>query len=137
MRRSWKSTTGTIDEQTGKLETTPILGAPFWKPGVKVMGLYVRSFQTGVGECYEFLAGTPFKVLLDQNGRVAATGQEKIISRFAMGALTGFEIAVQRLDGFQNWQYGDQMILECTGFQKAQVEGQSDMPMFNLEVSRP
>jgi len=141
MRKTFSSTTGTIDAATGKLETTPILGAPFWQVGIKVSGIYVRSFETGVGTCHEFMAAVPIKVLVDGEGKIAPKGAkgavEKTVTRFAMGALTGFEIAVQRLEGFDAWRYGDQMVLECINIQAAQVAGQSPMPMFKLDVSRP
>jgi len=28
-------------------------------------------------------------------------------------------------------------VIECNGFQKSQIEGQSDMPLFKLDVVRP
>ncbi len=137
MSKRFSSTTGTIDETTGRLETTPILGAPFWRVGVKVAGVYARSFTTAVGECYEFMAANTFHVMIGPDGKVAEKGIEKAVTRFAMGALTGFEIAMQRLDGFEGFKYGDQVVIECNGFQKSQIEGQSDMPLFKLDVVRP
>lgn len=135
-RKNFSSTTGVVDQDTGKLETTPILGAPFWKLGVKVGGMYVRQFETSVGTCFEFLSQGPIDVFLDEKKRVAATGTKTTISRFAMGALKGFEIAVQKLDGFSGWIYGDMMLIECIGFQESQDEIRSDMPLFKLDISR-
>ena len=136
-RKQWKASSGQVDEATGRFETTPILGAPFWKPGIQVQGIYVRSFETAVGHCHEFMAATPVKVLLDAEGKVSATGHEKTITRFAMGALTGFEMALQRMDGFPGFNYGDQVVIVCTGFQKSENAMRSDMPTFDVEISRP
>lgn len=81
---------------------SPILGAPFWKKGVKIEGRVGRTFQTQNGDCSEISLKNPVKV----NGQL-----EKKVS---IGALKGFHMALNAA-GLESLQEGDLVIIECTG----------------------
>lgn len=142
MAKGWSGTT----DEAG----SAILGATFWKPGTKLLGVYVRRFETNLSTnekatCYEFLLAQPsmLEVIVDGKGRLVAEGTEgakkKKIDRFAMGALTGWLMAIQALEakGFDGFKSRDRVIIECTGVEPAPPNsGQSDMPKFTLSVER-
>lgn len=80
------------------------------------------------------------EVEIDEQLKVVPKGKGKTIrvDRFAMGALTGFEMALQdaAAKGFESFKYGDQLSIECVGMQKAEQDGYSDMPEFKVDIFR-
>jgi hypothetical protein len=80
---------------------------------------------------------------VNEQNRIAKDGEaskEVKITSFAMGALTGYEMAIQALmhKGFDGkFQYKDAVIIKCTGIDPAQGPGMSDMPMFEITITRP
>jgi hypothetical protein len=101
---------------------SPILGASFWKKGIKIEGRVGRSFPTQNGDCFEISLRTPVKV----NGNL-----EKKIS---IGALKGFHMALNAA-GLESLQEGDNVIIECTGT-TATNKGNPRVD-FNVAVNRP
>jgi len=99
----------------------PILGATFWKKGLKVEGQVTKDFQTQNGVCFEITLKTPIKV----NG----TTEKKI----AIGALKGFHMALNAA-GIESLQVGDGVIIECTGT-TGTTKG-NDRVDFNVAVNR-
>lgn len=126
-----------------------ILGSLFWEKDKKVVGIYTRSWQSSVGECYEFLTppNTPKPIAwVDSTGRVVEAGdagaQERPLEKFSIGALTGFQMAMQdmnsqlAMDGQKPLEFRDQLTITCVGFQAAAKRGNDDMPLFELELER-
>jgi hypothetical protein len=100
----------------------PILGATYWKKGLKIEGTVSKSFQTTNGTCFETTLKTPVKV----NG----TLEKKV----AIGALAGFHMALNAC-GLDELQVRDRVIIECTGT-TGTTKG-NDRVDFNVAVDRP
>jgi hypothetical protein len=100
----------------------PILGAKFWKKGIKIEGTVLKSFQTQNGECFVISLRSPVKV---------GTTMEKQV---AIGALKGFHMALNAA-GLEDLKERDAVIIECTGV-TATNKG-NDRVDFNVAVNRP
>lgn len=89
---------------TGKTKDaeSPILGAKFWRRGMKLEGTVTRSFETANGICYEISTKEPITV----NGE-----KTKLVS---VGALKGFQMALAAA-GLAELERGDKAAIECTG----------------------
>lgn len=98
------------------------LGADFWKPGVKIAGKVIRTFESENGPCY----------VLDLVNAVELDCER--VDQVSIGNLTGFRMALQAA-GLERLQVGDQVHVECTGL-KATTKG-SPRANFEIEVTRP
>jgi hypothetical protein len=98
------------------------LGADFWKPGTKIVGRVVRSFDSENGPCY----------VLDLLKPVEIYGEA--VQQVSIGNLTGFRMALQSA-GLQKLEVSDSIHLECTGV-KPTMKG-SPRANFEIEVTRP
>jgi hypothetical protein len=98
------------------------LGADFWKPGTKIVGKVIRSFDSENGPCY----------VLDLLKPVEIEGEA--VQQVSIGNLTGFRMALQSA-GLQKLQVEDSIHLECTGT-KPTLKG-SPRANFAIEVTRP
>jgi hypothetical protein len=124
-----------------------ILGAQFWKPNTKLTGIYVRSFPTKlqdgtVSECHQFLCMMPEVIEVPTNGKGRVDykdGKPTKVDKFAIGALTGIEMALDALrvnaPWFRSFEMRDKVTFSCTGVQPGE-NGNSDMPEFLIEVER-
>lgn len=127
---------------TARAYGSAILGAPFWKPGVEIGGFYIGSFETANGVCFKFKCGIPSKlsVNVDDAGRVVPEGEEgsktREIDQFAMGALAGFEMALDdmKANGWKGFQLHDKVWIKCEEEQEASQPGYSPMLMFTVTV---
>lgn len=125
--------------------TAVILGAAFWEVGTKLTGAYLRSFPTRMSdgteaECHQFLCLKPelIEVPLNDKGRLDYDrGKNTKVNKFAIGALTGIQMALQVAEsgGFRHFQPRDIVTIECTGIQPAD-NGLSPMPEFSVEIER-
>lgn len=123
-----------------------ILGAKFWTAGLRIRGIFVRSFTTALdgdaGECFQFLCVEPQLIeVKTTNGKFDADhGTPEKVDRFSIGMLAGVDMALQDIQTsnqwFQKFQYGDRVTIECTGVQKATQANHSDMPTFQIDVER-
>lgn len=124
-----------------------ILAAQFWKPETIITGIYIRSFPTRlqdgqVSECHQFLCAIPevLEVPVNDKGRTDfRNGKPTKVDKFAVGALTGIEMAIDALrvnaPWFSKFEMRDKVTFHCTGVQPGQ-NGNSDMPEFIVEVER-
>lgn len=124
-----------------------ILAAQFWKPETKITGIYVRSFPTKlpdgqVSECHQFLCMIPelIEVPVNDKGRTDyKLGKPTKVDKFAVGALTGMEMALDALrvnaPWFKSFEMHDKVTFNCTGI-TAGENGNADMPEFLIEVER-
>jgi hypothetical protein len=120
-----------MEKFSGKTQSAPILGAAFWKKGVKVSGRYVGKFTTQNGPCYLFVPDKPLKV----NGAEISPAQNGEVSlpAYSVGNMKGFENAVE-ISGCGEFKPNDKVTIEATGTQDT---GQaSPMVTFNLDVER-
>lgn len=83
------------------------------------------------------------KAWLDANGRVVSKGSpgasEREIDRFSIGALKGWEMALQDLavQGIQGLEFRDNVEIECTGKQPSTDSTiKDDMVLFAVKVTR-
>ena len=122
-----------------------ILGAPFWTKGKHVRGKYLRTFITQLGndksgEVHQFTALEPVTLNVDENGRAVRDGKGKEVQaeKFGMGALTGYEMALDdaRTRGFQEFRVGDNVTIECTGVKASEDANMSDMLEFSVDIER-
>ena len=97
------------------------LGAPFWKPGVKVAGRVIRLFESANGPCSVWELVDPVQV------------DGEVVDEVCIGNLTGFRMALQA-PGLEGLQVGDLVHLECTSL-KSTSKG-SPRANFAIEVSR-
>ncbi len=100
----------------------PILGAAFWKKGLKLEGRVSKEFQTQNGPCFEITLKTPLKV----NGNM----EKKV----AIGALAGLHMALNAA-GVDQLAVNDSIILECTG-ETATTKGNARVD-FQVALNRP
>jgi len=100
---------------------SPFLGGEFWKPGRKVAGKVIRTFETENGSCY----------VLEPVEPVTIGGEE--FKEVSVGNLTGFRMALQAA-GLESLRTGDLIHLECTGL-KPTTKG-SPRANFAIEVNR-
>jgi hypothetical protein len=111
----------------------PILGAKFWKAGVKVTGKVIRKFPTANGDCYEIGLFGSLKI----KGNVCSPEEKEEITvkRVAVGAMKGFGMALANasIDELKN---GDEITIVCKGAQKYKDQ-ESPMVMFEIDVVRP
>lgn len=108
----------------GKTEdaASPILGAPFWKKGVKVTGVVLREFQTTNGVAYELSLKEPVKV------------KGNLERKVSIGGMKGFHMALNAA-GLEELLKGDRVIIECVGFTDT---GKGNPRVdFNVGVDRP
>jgi hypothetical protein len=124
-----------------------ILAAQFWEEGTKISGIYVRSFPTklqdgAMSECHQFLCAVPevLEVPVNEKGRTDYKhGKPTKVDKFAVGALTGIEMAMDALrvnaPWFGKFQRMDKVTFTCTGIQAGE-NGNSDMPEFSIDVER-
>lgn len=129
-----------------------LLGATYWTKGTRLTGIYVRSFTTKYGQCDEFLLMSPPNIHLVCDSSTGAVlgkatvpdmkvpdGQEvRTLTRFSMGNLTGYEMALQDLKakGVEQFRYQDRVEIHCTEVQPASQPDQSPMPMFEVSLER-
>lgn len=118
----------TFNGKTSDASST-ILGAKFWKKGIKIEGTVQRKFKTTNGDCYNLNLLKPVKVKNETTGKVTEETQ------VAVGALKGFDMALQAA-GVPNNELlaGDKIILECTGTQDS-GKG-NDLILFTISVGR-
>lgn len=71
------------------------------------------------------------------NGKYNSNGEPQRCDRFAMGALSGWEMALDdmRSQGFRNFQPNDYVTIECVGVLASANPEFSDMPQFRVSVS--
>ena len=127
---------------TSRAYGSAILGAPFWQPGKEIGGFYIGSFETANGQCYKFKCGIPSKltVIVDEAGRVVPEdtpeAKSRDIDQFAMGALAGFEMAMDdmKANGWKGFQLHDKVWIKCTEMQDATQPGYAPMLMFEVTV---
>src|SRR5215831_10718031 len=109
--RGWKGSTKNTQESTA------MLGGKFWEKGDKVSCLFARDFVTKFGPAYEFLLTKPLTVNVDEFGVTTknGAGMTRLITRFAMPPLAGFDMAYQDLmaAGFDGFKLHDRIIIEC------------------------
>lgn len=108
----------------GKTEDAkaPILGADFWKSGVKVTGKVMWLYNTVNGVCYALRLFKP----VDLNGEP--------VEQVSIGGLRGFQMAMQAA-GLDRLVPGQSLYLCCTGITKSKKKGYSDMINFEIEVT--
>jgi hypothetical protein len=99
------------------------LSAEFWKPGVRVVGVVGRMYESQNGRCYVLHLVTPVEVAGEKQDEVA------------IGNLTGFRMACQAA-GVSDLRVGDQLVVECTAIEAAKKKGMSPRPNFAVEVTR-
>ena len=97
------------------------LSAEYWKPGVKITGKVIHTFESENGSCY----------VLDLVNAVELEGER--VDQVCIGNLTGFRMALQAA-GLERLQVGDQIHVECTGL-KPTSKG-SPRANFEVEVTR-
>ena len=63
-------------------------------------------------------------------------GVKKSVDAFAMGALAGWEMAMDdlRANGWKGFDLHDRVWIKCTELQPASQANYSDMPMFDVMV---
>lgn len=127
------------------LESGCMLGAKWWEVGDEISALFSRHFPTKFGEGSEFLLIKPtsLSVFIDEYGVATKKAQNegdmlKLVTRFAMPPLAGYDMAVQDLlnSGFTGFQHGDRCIIKCVEIQNASQEGYSNMPLFEISVDQ-
>jgi hypothetical protein len=71
------------------------------------------------------------------NGKYDANGIPEKCDKFAMGALAGWEMALELLrdQGFRGFQVGDYVTILCTGIQQSSDREMSDSPNFEVWIS--
>lgn len=71
------------------------------------------------------------------NGRFNEEGDLTKCDKFSMGALSGWEMALEdmRPQGFVNFKTGDYVTIECVGVQENSNPEFSDMPQFRVSIS--
>lgn len=100
----------------------PILGASFWKKGVKVTGTITKQFDTANGICSEITLITPMKV------------GESTEKKVAVGNMAGFHMALNAA-GLETLQLRDRVVIECTG--STPTTKGSNRVDFTIAVDRP
>lgn len=113
-------------------EGGPILGAEFFnKDGVSVQGIFQHSFPTKVSSereklCFAFVAVQPFEAVIE--------GKKTTIKKYAVGAMKGFEMALQANECGE-FQKGD--VVKITRIGTTKTKHDSDRIDFDLVVDRP
>lgn len=102
------------------------LGSPFWKKGVQIEGTVTGQFATSSGPA------TSLKLFKG----VSVDGKSE--DNVSIGNMKGFLMAV-RAAGVPNGELktGDSVLIRCTGFEKNDKPGYSDMVLFEVVVDRP
>jgi len=94
-------------------------------------------------EVFQFLCKDPevLEIPVNQSGRYDQKGKTIEIDKFSVGALTGFEIALEVLRSenpwFKDFQRGDIVRITCTGIKESEKRGFSDMPQFEISLNPP
>lgn len=133
-RRGWTGST----KRT--LENSAMLGAKWWAVDDTLSCIFQRTFETKFGTGYEFMLVKPqtLTVAVDDYGvsRKTGDGEQRIITRFAMPPLAGFDMAIQDLqhNGFPGLRWGDRCVIKCVELQRSLHDDQSDMPMFEISI---
>lgn len=72
-----------------------------------------------------------------ENGRFDPDGKPTKCDKFSMGALSGWEMALEdmRPQGFIDFRAGDYVTIECTGVKPNANPEFSDMPEFRVSIS--
>ena len=93
--------------------------------------------------CHQFICADPpiLKVPIDERGKVNwENGRETDIDKFAIGALTGLEMAIDQVkenhEWFHDFQIRDLVTIECIGTIHSDKLGYSDMVEFKIAVQR-
>jgi hypothetical protein len=90
------------------------------------------------GEVFQFKALEPITLTVDENGKAVKEGKGKEVQadKFGMGALTGFEMALDdmRAQGFPGFRVGNKVTIECTGVAPSSDPRLSDMLEFAVDV---
>jgi hypothetical protein len=110
---------------------------------------FIRSFATRLndgsgGICNQFLCNEPqtLDVPIDEFGKFNLDGKRRVnIDKFSIGALTGFEMALQSLCTSTPWFSGefqrhDLVTITCTKITEPSQSGYSGMPEFEISVER-
>ena len=107
----------------GKTEDakSPILGAEFWREGIKIAGKVMWAYPTVNGICYALKLFKP----VDLNGEP--------VDQVSIGGLRGFHMALQAA-GLTKLNPGHQVYIECTGTSESKKKGHSPMINFEIEV---
>lgn len=124
-----------------------ILSAPFWKQGLTITGIYIRSFPTAIGDCFEFLCFDPqdIEVATDEKGiyseEIFKDKKKRFkTTRFSVGMLTGIEVALNDLKskGFDGLHSRDRVRFTCVGISQADDRqgGKTESPDFKIDVER-
>lgn len=111
-----KTFTGTSEQANA-----PFLEAGFWKKGVRIEGIVLRTFQTMFGENYVLHLKTPVKV------------KGKAEQQVSLGQNAGLKMALNAC-GAKKLQEDDVVILECTG--TTDVGKESPRTDFKIAVTR-
>jgi hypothetical protein len=132
---------GKYSGSTSNAYGSAILGLPFWKEGVEVGGFYTGTFETQNGTCYKFKCAVPSKltVRVDDANRIVPDDEASKtieIDSFAIGALAGFEMALDdmRGQGFKQFAIHDRVWIKCVGMQEPTSPNFSPMPLFEVVV---
>ena len=93
------------------------------------------------GTCFKFRALQPshIKVHVDESNRVIPEdepGKDIEIEQFAMGALAGFEMALDdmRANGWKGFAIHDRITIRCVEVQPANQPGYSEMALFEVNA---
>jgi hypothetical protein len=101
----------------------PFLSAGFWQAGKSVDGVVRRTFDSTYGPCAAVELVNPVKI----------EGED--FEEVSIGNLAGFKMAMQAAH-LKELKVGDQIHLECTGFDGVKKEGNSPRVNFQIEVGR-
>jgi hypothetical protein len=118
-----------------------ILPAGFWRKGTRITGRYIRTYATVVDgdtlEIHQFNALGDVTAPLDDKGRFDPNGKPTKLEKFAVGNLSGIDMAIQDLktQGFDFFRTSDYVTFECTDVQPSMKSGFSDMPLFSVSIS--
>lgn len=88
-------------------------------------------------EIHQFSCVSPLEVPLDENGKFNPNGKPTKLEKFAVGNLSGIDMAIQDLktQGFDFFRTSDYVTFECTEIQPALKFGNSDMPLFTVSIT--
>ncbi len=134
VRRNNKGEMVTMAKHSGRTEDAgaPILGAKFWKKGVKLSGRVIRQFGTENGPCYELELSKSIKV----NGKDVSPESKGAVegTHFSVGNMKGFGMALAAA-GLESLQAGDMVAIECVG--ETDTGKGNPRVDFQVDVDRP
>lgn len=126
----------------------PVLGLQFWHTvgtGRGIVGRFINTRITVIDgdnlPIYQFqcVHPTALEIQVDEKNKVVSTGGKmKNFQQFAMGAMKGFEMALQGLAfrGFDGFKTGDLVKIVMVEERQPTVVGQSPMAVFEVSVKR-